>query len=61
MLVTVTEITVAGTLIMKPLCCNEDSYLMPNSTVMLVDTYKCSRGTCLPDLKVTTVRLLFLH
>jgi hypothetical protein len=57
---TVTEITVAGALIMKPNCCNEDGYLLPKDTVMPVDTYGCCRGTCLPDLQVTTVRLFLL-
>jgi hypothetical protein len=34
---TVIEITVAGALIMKTNCCNEDCYLLPKDTVMLVD------------------------
>jgi hypothetical protein len=35
---TVIEITVAGALIMKPNCCNEDCYLLPKDSVILVDT-----------------------
>jgi len=57
---TVIEITVAGALIMKPNCCNEDCYLLQKGTVMLVDTYRCCRGTGLPDLQVTTVRFVLL-
>ena len=57
---TVIEVTVAGALIMKPKCCNEDCYLLPKDTVMLVDTYRCCRGTGLTDLQVTTVRLVLL-
>jgi hypothetical protein len=57
---TVTEITVAGTLIMKPNCCNEVCYLLPKDTVMLVDTYGCCRGTDLPDLQLTTVMFVLL-
>jgi hypothetical protein len=57
---TVLEITVAGALIMKPNSCNEDCYLLPKDTVMLVDTYRCCRGTCLSDLQVTTVGLVLL-
>lgn len=34
---TVTEITVARALIIKPNCCNEDCYLLPKDTVMLVE------------------------
>jgi uncharacterized protein YjhX (UPF0386 family) len=34
---TLIEITVARALIMKPNCCNEDGYLLPNDSVMLVD------------------------
>jgi len=44
---TVTEITVAGALIMKPNCCNADCYLLPKDTVMSVDTYGCFKATCL--------------
>jgi hypothetical protein len=50
------EITVARAL--KPNCCNEDCYLLPKDTVMLVDTYGRCRGTGLPNLQVTTVRLV---
>jgi len=57
---TVIEIIVVGALKMKPNCCNEDCYLLPKDSVVLVDTYKCCRGTCLPDLQVTTVRLVLL-
>jgi hypothetical protein len=57
---TVTEITVAGALIVKPNCCNADCCLLPKDRVMLVDTYGCFRGTCLSDLQVTTVRLVLL-
>jgi len=35
---TVIEITVEGSLIMKPNCCNADCYLLPKDTVLLVDT-----------------------
>jgi len=55
---TIIEITVAGALIMTPNCCNEDYYLLPKDSVTLVDTYRCFRGTCLPDLQVTTARLV---
>jgi uncharacterized protein YjhX (UPF0386 family) len=48
---TAIEITVAGDLIMKLNCCNEDCYLLPKYTVMSVDTYGCFSGTCLPDLQ----------
>jgi len=54
----VIEITVAGTLIMKPNCCIADCNLLPKDTVMLVDTYRCCRGTGLTDLQVTTVRFV---
>jgi len=57
---TVIEITVAGALIMKPNCCNADCYLLPKDTVLLVDTYRCCRGTGLTDLQVTTVRFVLL-
>jgi hypothetical protein len=56
----VIEITVAGASIMQPNFCNEDYCFLPKDTVMLVDTYRCCRGTCLPDLQVTTVRLVLL-
>ena len=48
---TVTEITVAGALIMKPNCCNADCYLLPKDTVLSVDTYRCCRGTGLTGLQ----------
>ena len=57
---TAIEIIVAGALVMKPNCCNEDCYLLPRDTVMSVDTYRCFRGTCLTDLNVKTVRLVLL-
>jgi hypothetical protein len=53
------EITVARALIMKPNCFNADCYLLQKYTVLSVDTYGCCRGTCLPDLQVTRVRLVF--
>jgi hypothetical protein len=56
----VIKITVAGALVMKPNCCNEDCYLLPKDTVMSVNTYGCCRATCLTDLQVTTVRLVLL-
>ena len=58
---TVIEITVVGAVIMKPNFCNEDSYLLPKDTVMLVDTYGCCRGTGFSDLQVTTVRFVPLR